>query len=85
MRADKFAKLLRAAGASPYQGRKSFARWTEDPQIPRTRRQLYLGHGVRDITDKYERHEITAFLAEDTEGLLRVLGVAAGALQLVRA
>jgi hypothetical protein len=33
--------------------------------IPRTRRQLYLGHGAKDMTDLYERHEVDAFLLSD--------------------
>lgn len=80
---DWFARLLKQAGATPYQGRKTFARMLEDAGIPRTRRQLYLGHGARDITDLYERHEITAFLAEDTARLVAFLGEPV-ALQLVK-
>jgi len=74
MTADRFAKLLRRVGASPYQARKCFACWCEDAEIPRTRRRMYLGHGVRDVTDLYEKREVTAFLAEDRERLRRVIG-----------
>jgi hypothetical protein len=76
--ADRFARTLRAAGATPYQGRHSFATWCEDAEIPRTRRRLYMGHGVQDIGDRYERRDITAFLADDRARLLKVLGVEAG-------
>jgi hypothetical protein len=69
-----FRKMLWHAGATPYQGRKSFAMWMEDAEIPRTRRRLYLGHSAQDVTDRYEKREITAFLAEDRERLLKVLG-----------
>lgn len=78
MTPDRFAKLLRLAGASPYQGRHSYATWLEDAEIPRTRRQIYKGHGVKDIGDLYERRDITAFLAEDRARLLKVLGVEPG-------
>ncbi len=30
---------------TPYQARKTFARWMEDAQIPRVRREVYRGHG----------------------------------------
>jgi len=68
-----FVRLLRPAGASPYQARKSFATWLEDAEIPRTRRRLYLGHGAKDVTDLYERREVTAFLAEDATRLKALL------------
>jgi len=70
----RYAKLLHRVGVSPYQGRKSFATWMEDAEIPRTRRRLYLGHAAGDVTDRYERREITAFLQEDRGRLLSVLG-----------
>jgi hypothetical protein len=80
---DRFAKLLKKAGASPYQGRHSYGCWMEDAEIPRTRREMYLGHGVKDVTAKYERREITRFLQEDRDRLLKVLG-SDSMLQLMR-
>jgi hypothetical protein len=74
MSAGRFAKLLRKAGASPYQARHSYATWLEDSEIPRTRRMLYLGHAGKDITDRYERREITQFLAADRARLMKLLG-----------
>jgi hypothetical protein len=71
---DRYAKLLRLVGAQPYQARKSYATWMEDSEIPRTRRKLYLGHSASDVTDLYERREITEFLAEDRARLLKLLG-----------
>jgi len=71
---EVFRQDLRVAGASPYQGRKTFTRLMETAQIPRTRRILYLGHGVKDVTFLYEAYEITAFLAEDRDRLLKQLG-----------
>jgi hypothetical protein len=74
MTADRFGKLVRRAGSSPYVGRHSFGCWMEDAEIPRTRRMMYLGHGATDVTGRYERREITQFLAEDRERLLKILG-----------
>ena len=70
---DRFQKILAMVGASPYQGRKTFAVWMENAGIPRTRRKLYMGHAAADVTDLYERHDITAFLAEDAVRLKKVL------------
>jgi hypothetical protein len=69
----RFAKLLRLVDAKPRQGRKSYSGWLEDAEIPRTRRRLYLGHGAKDVTDLYEKREITAFLTEDASRLARLL------------
>jgi hypothetical protein len=41
----------------------------EEAGVPRTRRRLYLGHGAKDVTDLYEVHDVTAFLAEDAARL----------------
>lgn len=79
-----FQKVLRRAGASPYQGRKTFTRLMEKAGIPRTRRILYLGHGVRDITFLYEEHEVTEFLAEDRARLVAELGPDPTVLQISR-
>jgi hypothetical protein len=46
----------------------------EQAGIPRTRRRLYLGHGVRSVTDLYERHQVDAFLADDAAKLRAFLG-----------
>jgi hypothetical protein len=50
---------------TPYDLRRSFANWMEAAGIIRARRMAYLGHGARDITDLYERHEVEAYLIED--------------------
>ncbi len=54
---------------SPYSFRRSFAHWMEEAGVPRTRRRLYLGHGTKDVTDRYERGDIERFLREDAEAL----------------
>jgi integrase len=53
----------------PYDFRRCFAHWMEEAGVPRTRRRLYLGHGAKDVTDLYEVHDVTAFLAEDAARL----------------
>jgi hypothetical protein len=42
--------------------------------IPRARREVYRGHGKRDIGDVYERYEVTAYLREDAERMRAQLG-----------
>jgi integrase len=61
-----------------YDLRRSYAMWMENAGIPRTRRRLYLGHGVRDVTDLYEQHEIARYLAEDAEKLRALPGLVPG-------
>lgn len=59
---------------TPYDFRRTYANWMEAAGIPRTRRRLYMGHGKRDVTDLYERHEVAAFLVEDAEKLRAFVG-----------
>jgi len=73
---DRFEKIFhkRFAGViTPYQLRRTYAQWMEEAGIPRTRRLLYMGHGVRDVTDLYERYQINEFLATDTAKLAAFL------------
>lgn len=73
---DGFTSALRrleGPKVTPYQARKSFARWMEDAQIPRIRRRQYLGHGEQDVSDKYEGYEVDAYLREDAERLRALL------------
>lgn len=68
-----FRRALRDASdgrTTPYDLRRSYANWLESAGIPRTRRKLYLGHGARDVTDLYERHDVERFLKEDADRLL---------------
>jgi hypothetical protein len=58
---------------SPYQARKTFARWMEDAGIPRVRREVYRGHGKRDVGDLYERYEVAAYLREDAQRMRALL------------
>lgn len=60
--------------------RNTFAFWMEECGIPRTRRKMYLGHGMRDVTDLYERQEVAQFLREDGDKLKAYM-VAQGAVE----
>ena len=57
----------------PYDGRRTFAHWLEESGIPRTRRRIYLGHAVKDVTDLYEGHDVTHYIPEDRARLLKYL------------
>jgi integrase len=76
---DRFQRLfrerMRATGLTPYDLRRTYAQWLESAGIPRTRRKLYMGHGVKDVTDIYERHEVAAFLVADAKTLGAYLGI----------
>jgi hypothetical protein len=39
----------------------------EDARTPRARREIYRGHGKRDIGDVYERYEVASYLREDAQ------------------
>ena len=58
----------------PLSGRKTFARWMEDAGIPRVRREVYRGHGKRDVGDLYERYEVAAYLRDDAQNMRVLLG-----------
>lgn len=67
-RARKFADALRDASdgsVQPYDLRRTYANWLEAAGIQRTRRKIYMGHAVGDVTGLYEQHEVETFLAED--------------------
>lgn len=66
--AEEFVEAWAAPGSwrvAPYMARKTFARWMEDAGIPRVRREVYLGHGTRDVGDLYERYDVASYLRED--------------------
>lgn len=54
--------------------RKTYTRWMQESGVPRTRRKLYLGHGKTDVTDLYELHEVSAFIAHDADTLRAYVG-----------
>ncbi len=72
-----FQKAIGAASnwtVEPYDMRRSFATWMEDAGIPRTRRRMYMGHGEKDVTDIYEKRDISRFLLEDASRLRKHVG-----------
>lgn len=76
-----FRRALRDASdgqVKPYDLRRTFANALEAAGIPRTRRKMYLGHGAKDVTDLYERHEVERFLVEDGERLAKYFFGATG-------
>ena len=62
-------------GVQAYDLRRTYANWLESAGVPRTRRKMYLGHGTRDVTDLYERHDVHAFLQADAATLCAFLGL----------
>jgi integrase len=75
---DRFTRVFRERLQSvitPYDLRRTYAKWLELAKIPRTRRRLYMGHGAKDVTDLYEAHEVTAFLLEDAKTLRFYVGL----------
>lgn len=82
-----FIALLRDAtkgAVTVHDLRKTYARLMEEAGVVRARRRIYLGHGKADITDLYEIHEVSAFIAQDAERLRAFIGDApAKALQVL--
>jgi hypothetical protein len=62
------------AGLVVYDARRTFAHWLELAKIPRSRRMAYLGHSVRDVTDRYEQHSVEFYLTADRKALRHVVG-----------
>lgn len=59
----------------PHDFRRTFMCWMEDAGIPRSRRQVYLGHAVHGVTERYERRRsVEPWLAEDAARLRGILG-----------
>jgi integrase len=59
----------------PHDFRRTFMCWMEDAGIPRSRRQVYLGHAVQGVTELYERRRsVEPWLAEDAAKLRAYLG-----------
>jgi integrase len=59
---------------TPYDFRRTFARWMERAGVMRSRRKYYLGHAAGDVTSLYEAHEIDGYLVSDAQLLRRSLG-----------
>jgi hypothetical protein len=78
-----FAEALErsALGVTPYDARRSFARWLDEVGFPGYRQDAYLGHGPKSMRELYKWGDITAWLAEDGPTLQRYVGEAALAVE----
>jgi integrase len=72
---SSFRKALRRTHPtiSPLSFRRTYARWMSEAGIPKGRRSAYMGHGVQDMTERYERSEVEAFWAQDAEQFKRYM------------
>lgn len=52
-----------------YDFRRTYSHWMEMSEIPRSRRQSYMGHSSRDILGNYESHEVEEYLRLDGKRL----------------
>jgi hypothetical protein len=66
----QFRDLIEPLGLQRYDGRRAFARLLEDAEIPFTRRKLYMGHALANVTDRYGRAELTGYVVQDAEKVL---------------
>lgn len=66
-RALNIARVATGIDCTPYDLRRTFGNWLEQSAILRSRRRQYLGHAVGDVTERYERHDVTRFLLQDAE------------------
>lgn len=64
-RALTIARVATGIDCTPYDLRRTFGNWLEQAGILRSRRKQYLGHAVGDVTERYERHDVTRYLIED--------------------
>lgn len=69
---------------TPYDFRRTYARWMEAAGIVRSRRVAYMGHAAGDVTALYERSEIDAYLAADAKKMQTWLGIEPSAPQPLR-
>lgn len=70
-------------GLTPHDFRHTYMHWMEEAGISRIRRKLYLGHRTSDVTEIYERHELTGFLQGDAARLLEYIGDVPALLRMV--
>jgi integrase len=68
-RALNIASIAAGIDCTPYDLRRTFGNWMEAAGILRSRRRQYLGHAIGDVSERYERHEVTQHLIEDAAKL----------------
>lgn len=73
-----------AKGRSPYDLRRTFSNLLVEAGIPGNRRQHYMGHGPRSMTELYEQPEILRWLDEDGASLRLILGEPEPVLRVVK-
>lgn len=66
-----FSAAAKVAGivCTPYDLRRTFSVWMIEAGIERWRRRVYLGHKIKDTTERYERHAVDKYLVRDGEAL----------------
>ncbi len=71
-----FAEALERAelGVTPYDARRSYARWLEEIGLPGYQRDALMGHGPKSMRELYPWGEITAWLAEIGKKLRKHVG-----------
>lgn len=72
------ATLPRELRVQPYDARRGFAHLLEEARIPRTRRRMYLGHSVKDVTERYETADLASYVLPDAKQISERLAEAEG-------
>ena len=61
-------------GVTPYDARRTFARWLDDVGLPNYVQDALMGHGPKSMRELYRWGEIRSMLGEAREKLLRKVG-----------
>jgi hypothetical protein len=71
-----FAEALErlACGVTPYDARRSYARWLDELRLPNYQHDALMGHGPKDMRSLYSSGDITAWLADLGDQLRAKLG-----------
>jgi hypothetical protein len=71
-----FAEALERAelGVTPYDARRSYARWLDELRLPNYQHDALMGHGPKDMRSLYSSGDITAWLADLGDQLRTKLG-----------
>lgn len=65
----KEAAAVAGIPCTPYDLRRTFSVWMIEAGIDRWRRRVYLGHKIKDVTERYERHAVDKYLVGDGQML----------------
>lgn len=71
-----FAEALErlGAGVTPYDARRSYARWLDELRLPNYQHDALMGHGPKDMRSLYSSGDITAWMEELGAQLRQKLG-----------